>query len=492
MSFRVAGPSAGARRSVETAIRFGTSGWRGALGEEVTFPRLRVLVRSVVDWIRSEGHGDRVLIGWDRRFASREMAEITARVVRAEGLRALLATEATPTPAITHALARGGGAAGLVLTASHNPPQDHGLKVFGPEGGSIVDAEARRIEAIALERMAEGGPAAEPDLGPHADLGERSDFNAAYRTALAGMLDGDALDRSGITVVYDAMHGCGSGVLDRVLSDAGVRVRGLRLARDPLFGGGAPDPAAPRLRALAEAVAATPGCVLGLATDGDGDRIGAVDGRGRLLSETQVVAVLVDHLARSGRVRKGIAISAGTGSILERLAAEHGLPLERHPVGFKHLSAAIRQGRADVAGEESGGFALAELGCDKDGILAGCLLAELVATSLEPLEVHVARLEERFGGSACGRAAIATGPALERALATLAAAPPERIGPARVVAVDDRFGLRFALEDGGFVILRRSGTEPVLRIYAEAGDAAALAGRLDAARGLLERVAGAA
>ena len=462
-------------------IRFGTSGWRGILGEEVTYPRLRVLVRAVCDWVAEADRGERVLIGWDGRFASRSLAETAARIAVEAGLRPTLASDRTPTPAVTHALYRGRCAAGLVLTASHNPAPYHGLKVFGPTGATIPDADARRIEAIAAGLQADEGPPRSARLGRREDLTER------YRRSLAELFAGGALRSSRLSVFYDAMHGCGGGVLDRVLAEAGARIEGFRLDGDPLFGGEPPDPTADRLGGLARKTRLGRGLRLGLATDGDGDRIAAVDGRGTVLTETQVLAVLVDHLATTGHVERGVALTAGTGSLVEKVARAHGLVVERHPVGFKHLSAALEAGRVDIAGEESGGFALAGLGCDKDGILAGCLLARLVATTGEPLEAHVARLEGRFGASACGRTALPLTPALEAAVESLNVAPPVRIGGCRVVRVEELFGLRLSMADDGFVLLRRSGTEPVLRIYAEAPDRKALDERLVRAKSLLQR-----
>jgi phosphomannomutase len=198
---------------------------------------------------------------------------------------------------------------------------------------------------------------------------------------------------------------------------------------------------------------------------------------------------LIDHLATTGQLSRGVAITNGTGSLVEKVAADHGLGVERHAVGFKHLSSAIAAQRVDVAGEESGGFALASMGRDKDGLLAGCLLVNLVAISGQPLEAHIERLEARFGASACGRTALAIRPGLDRALEHLENAPPERLAGVRVqrATVDD--GLRLDLEDGGFLIFRRSGTEPLLRVYAEASTAAALGERLRQGIRLIEQTA---
>ncbi len=468
-------------------IRFGTSGWRGTLGEEITFPRLRRLIRGIADWIREEEQGDRVLIGWDGRFASRLMAERTAHVLVEEGLTPVLASRLTPTPALTHALHRQTAAAGLVLTASHNPAPDHGLKVFGPSGAAVTDAEAARIESATSKRRGEDRriPQSAPVL--------RVDFTADYQSALASILSRDVIRRSGIQVVYDAMHGAGGGILDSALAAAGAGVTSLRAEADPYFGGGRPDPQAERLTALREHVArlsaSHSGPIIGLATDGDGDRLGVVDGTGRVLTETQTIALLVDHLAASGRIRKGVAVTEGTGSLVSQVAAYHGLRVDRYPVGFKYLSAAMAAGSVDAAGEESGGFALAEMGLDKDGLLAGILLVDLVASTGRSIEAHLARLEAQFGVSACGRAATPGSPAKSLALERLAADPPAAVGGTEVVSVSTQRGLRLVLADGGFLFFRRSGTEPMVRVYAEAADREGLTERLALGLALLESIA---
>ena len=465
----------------DSRIRFGTNGWRGVLGEEVTFPRLRVLVRSIAEWIREGQRGQRVLIGWDGRFASRAMAEVAASILQDEGLRPVLASGCTPTPAVTHALARGRYAAGVVLTASHNPPSYHGLKLFENSGAGIADPAARQIEAIAARRMRDDGPPHGSRLPPPRNLAE------SYLDGLAKLLDRDALAKGRATLIFDAMHGAAAGYLDELMRRLGVPVEALRTALDPTFGGAPPDPIPERLAALVARVRSKSGLALGLANDGDGDRVGVVDGRGRVLSETQVMALLVDHLAACGRIERGVALGAATGTLVEKVARDHGLAVERHPVGFKYLSAAMLAGRADVAGDESGGFGFARMGPDKDGILAGALLVEFVARSGEPLETHVDRLEARFGSSACGRVAIVRSEALDRGLAKLAVAPPARIGRSALQAVDERCGLRFDLADGGFLMIRCSGTEPMVRIYAEAGDAGQLDQRLREGARLLAR-----
>jgi phosphomannomutase len=289
-------------------------------------------------------------------------------------------------------------------------------------------------------------------------------------------------------VSYDALHGAGAGILDEALRRCGLAVEVRRGDRDPRFGGQSPDPTPERLVALAREVRKGKGLRLGLATDGDADRFAAIDADGRLLSESDALALLVDHLARDGRVRRGVAISIATGSLVERVARSHGLPVRRFPIGFKHLSRALVEGEADVAGEESGGFAWGRVARDKDGILAGCLLAEIVARTGAPLRARLAELQREHGRSACGRTAIAADERARMGLSALRGALPSQVDGARVLECDDRDGLHLTLDDG-FLMFRASGTEPVVRIYAEARGPRLLSRRLRSGTRLLARAA---
>jgi phosphomannomutase len=230
------------------------------------------------------------------------------------------------------------------------------------------------------------------------------------------------------------------------------------------------------------------GSALGLATDGDADRFAVVDERGRPLSESAALALLVNHLARSGRIRRGVAISEATGSLVERVAAAHGVAVQRHPLGFRHLSRALLEGHADVAGEESGGFAWRPFCVEKDGVLAGCLFAEMAAQA-GPVGARLAALRRRHGRLACARSAHTLDARLRAGLEALRRTPPSRLDGARVLHAETRDGLRVVLPDG-FVLWRLSGTEPVLRVYAEAEGFRGLARRLEAARVLLEAAGG--
>lgn len=482
-------PPAG-RGARPAGIRFGTSGWRGVLAEEVTLPRADALVAGVARWLdepaplggRSPGGGPaRVLVGHDTRFAGALLAERARSLLAAAGHRPLPVASPVPTPVVAHAVRSGRADAALVFTASHNPPEYQGVKVIAGWGGGVTDEQARRIEAHAGRALAAGVAAAD---GGRRCRHAACDLRRPYLRRLNAWLDRDAVRRAAPRVVYDALHGAGAGFCDRVLLALGVQLETLHATHSPRFGGASPDPTPERLGALVERVRAHGGRALGLATDGDADRYAVIDADGEALTETEGLALLVDHLARTGRLRRGLAISTATGSLVERVAGGHGLSVTRHPIGFKSLARALASGDADAAGEESGGFAADAIGRDKDGILACALFAEIAAVAGLPLRARLRDLVRRHGPGACARTALrADAPARAR-LAGLTAAPPQRVGGARVRSVERHDGLRLAFSDG-FLMLRDSGTEPVLRIYAEAPDRARLARRLAAGCALL-------
>ncbi len=459
-------------------FRFGSGGWRGILGEDLSFAQLRELLRAVASWVGGLARGPRVVVAHDTRFQSARMAEIAIGVLQSQGLEPWSAPGPIPTPVAGHAVRRLRAAAGVVLTASHNPPEYHGLKLLGPSGASIGSAECRAIERLGL--------ALRPHFACPRELPRRAarDFAGAYARDLAALLDRAALRRSGLGVWYDAMHGTGARVLPALLLRAGLRVRALRGGADPHFGGGAPDPVPARLRALSRLLRRQAGLRLGVATDGDADRFALLDAGGRVLSESESLALIVDHLAQRGALGPGVALSTATGSLAERVARAHGVRVTRPGMGFRRLSEELASGRCALAGDESGGIAWSRLGCEKDGMLGAALGIEIVAIRRAPLGERLRELERRHGRTAWARTAIVARPARREQLDKLLANPPERLEGHRVRDFDCADGVRLGFEDG-FLLLRASGTEPVLRLYAEAASPAALRARLRAGVGLL-------
>ena len=452
-------------------ISFGTSGWRGILTEDFTPARVAAVADAVGVWLAVNGSKRRVLLAHDTRCYGRRFSLLASRVLRGRGAAPFVVQGFAPTPVAAYGLRHLRAAAAMVFTASHNSPAYHGVKVLADWGGVVGDEEARRLEVLAEESL-RSGPPREVDFEC-----EPVDLAAPYLNALARQLDRAALSGSQLRVVYDAMHGAGAGFFDRVMRNLGVAVRTLRGNPDPRFGGVAPDPAVERLAVLRGAVARGRGLRLGIATDGDADRFVAVDEDGRVFTSAESIALLVDHLARNGRIRKGVALSVAAGSLAERVAVAHGLSVCRKPIGFKYLSPELVSGAADAAGHESDGFAWGGFGRDKDGILAASLLAELVAQTGKPLGAHLRALEARHGCFRCARTAVPLDVRSREALARLESFPPPKVLDRLVREVESGNGIRLGLEDG-FLMLRVSGTEPVIRVYAEAPDAQHLRLRL--------------
>lgn len=458
-------------------IRFGTSGWRGRLGDEVTFARARRLARGLgIHW-RGCGELRRVLIGFDTRLASEALACCVSDVLSESGFEPILSREALPTPALTHAVRRRRVAGGVMLTASHNPPLDHGVKVFGPSGGALAEEEVRQIEAT-LKRC-------DDRESPKAARVRRIDLIEPYVRQMRPLLEKQGFETGHVRVIYDAMHGAGANLLPRLLDSFGVEVDLLNADLDPGFGGRAPDPVPAHLSDLIGRVEKGKTAYdLGLATDGDSDRLTVVLRSGRVLSETEMAALLVDYLAETGRLRGGIAVTQATGCLIGHVARGRGLELIQTPIGFKFLAPLMDSKRAAAAADESGGFAWSRMGIDKDGLLAAALFCEIASVTPQGVEHRLQALEAAYGPSHCGRGSVPQTGAAESAFRRLHSAPPDRFDGLKVVEVDGQDGLRLTLEDG-FVMWRGSGTEPVFRVYAEATTKQRLGRRLRLAERLL-------
>jgi phosphomannomutase len=435
------------------------------------------VARAAGEWLAGIHPGGRVVVAHDTRFLGERLAEEAASVLAGAGLAVTLVAGAVPTPVAAHAIRRRRAVAGLVLTASHNPSEYQGVKLLTGLGAAAPSELTCEVERRTQAWLRGTQP-------PRASLSRPVDVLEPYLQGLLSQLDRAAFRGSGLAVVYDALHGSGAGVLDELLRRLGIEVRVLRSAPDPNFGGFAPEPEPEQLKPLAQELRRGRGARLGVATDGDADRFAAVDAGGQTFDASESLALLVDHLARTGRAHKGIALSSAVGSLPERVAAWYGLGVERDAVGFKHLAPALEQGRVDLAGDESGGFALRGFGYDKDGILAACLVAELAATLRAPLRRRLAELQRRCGPCVWRRTAVAARPEVPERLEHLECDPPHRIAGVAVRGVQTSDGLRLELADG-FVQWRCSGTEPLTRIYAEAPDEATLGRRLRAAARLL-------
>jgi phosphoglucomutase len=445
-------------------IRFGTSGWRAVISDEFTFANVRRVSRAIAAVVRESGApgASGVAVGYDTRFLSERFAAEAAAVLMAEGVPAQIATGFLPTPVLAFAITDGGLAGGINITASHNPPEYNGMKFSTADGAPAPPETTRRIEALALEMSGEPLPAGSKQP---ADLDPR----AAYFLRLRELIDVDALRRAGLKVGVDSRFGTTRGWLDRFLEDSGVQVVRVNDRRDPMFGGDSPDCSGKNLDVLREAVRSE-NLDLGLATDGDGDRFGVVDGDGTEVTPNLILALLADDLAETRGWREGVGRTVATTHLLDRVAAHHGFSVFETPVGFKYFQPLLSAGKIFLGAEESAGLSVKGHVPEKDGILATLLVAEMVGRREESIAAQARRLYDKVGTVLTRRVDRRFDPEARDELSRRTATPPDRLAGVAVDRVVTLDGSKWIREDGAWLLVRISGTEPVVRIYAEAGE----------------------
>ncbi|OPX20084.1 MAG: phosphoglucomutase [Desulfobacca sp. 4484_104] len=457
-----------------TAIKFGTSGWRGLLAEDFTFANVRLVCQAIANYLRQAGLGSQgVMVGYDTRFLSESFAAAAVEVMAANGVASFLTTRDVPTPVVTFAIIHGHRDGGINFTASHNPAPYNGLKFSpawgGPAPTPVTNAIEAAIQGITYNDVKILPMAEARSQGLVTDIDPRED----YFLDLATKIDIGLLKKAGIKVVVDPIYGTGRGYLDRFLRDAGVTVETLHDQRDPYFGGHQPEPSEVILAELQERVKAS-GANLGLAVDGDADRFGVVDSQGDYHEANEILALLLDYLVETRGWKDGVARSVATTHLIDRVAAYHGLPVYETPVGFKYLGDFILKNQVTMVGEESEGFSMKGHLPEKDGILADLLVAEMVARKGQDLPQLRDQLFARVGPVYSRRVNLRlTNEAKERLLARLPTPPAQIAGltVAQHVTID---GHKYILEDGSWLCLRPSGTEPVVRLYLEAHSPEAL------------------
>jgi len=440
-------------------IAFGTDGWRATL-DTFTDERVRIVGQAVADHLDAAGHDEPVAVGYDARETSEGFAESLAEVIAGNGFDVVLPERDAPTPVIAYAIVDRGLAGACMVTASHNPPEYNGVKFIPHDGAPALPDVTEDV----VDRLAE------PDLLPEAERGEisRVDLVSAHADAARDLVGADL---SGLTVAYDAMHGSGRGVTDALLESAGAEVVRLRCERDVTFGGDSPEPSAAHLEALADRVTDPDSDVdLGIANDGDADRIAIVTPERGVLDANLFYAACYDRLLEDD---SGPAVrTVSTTFLIDRIAEAHGEEVYETPVGFKWVAQAMGEHDALFGGEESGGFTLRGHVREKDGVLMALLAAGTHAA--EPFDERVDRLLDAHGHIAAGKVSLDC-PDDRKAgvLDELEDHIPESVCGHEVAKVVTLDGFKLLLENGSWLLVRPSGTEPKLRVYAEAdGDEA--------------------
>lgn len=443
-------------------IRFGTSGWRAIIADDFTFKNVQLVTEAICSYLTKINNGNKqqtLIIGHDSRFMGEKFSEVAAEIAKRKGFKVLLCNHPTPTPTISHAIRAEKASGAINFTASHNPPEYQGIKFSSSDGAPALPEVTKQIE----ELISSPSDAADKDGGSI----ESYDARPAYLEDLKTKIRFDLIAKNGGKYVYDAVWGTGRGYLDKILRDHGLEVETLHDWRDVTFGGRSPEPSEKQTNELREAVLKN-GCVLGLATDGDADRFGIIDSNGTFIQPNHLIPILVDYLAESRGWTLGVARSVATSNLVDRVAKSRGLKVYETPVGFKFIGELINKDEIILGGEESAGLSIKGHYPEKDGILACLLAAEAVAARGKSLTEQLNELFEKVGNLESGRIGVKLTQEVSARLKEKLAQEPTEIGGRKIENINRMDGVKFIFEDGSWMLMRPSGTEPMVRIYAEA------------------------
>lgn len=462
-------------------IHFGTDGWRAVISDTFTFHNLRVLVQAIADAVGSDSWNNsnfldnkpdpkKMVVGYDTRFLSDRYASDVARVLAGNGYKVFLTQGDAPTPAVSYTVRQTGAIAGIVITASHNAPRYNGVKLKASYGGSALKEQCRRVEVYLNdnEERSRGPNLMDYEKARTAGLLKRFNPLPAYYDHLRSLIDFDAIGENPQRVVVDSMYGSGRGVIKGILKGTGCEVQEIRGEMNPGFGGVHPEPIGRYLGNLAGAISTGMGD-LGLATDGDGDRIGAMDERCNFVDPHKIMALALRYLVEKRGWRGPVVRTVSTTRMIDRLANHYNIPVYETPVGFNHIADHMLKDDILIGGEESGGISFRGHIPEGDGILIGLLLVEIVATSGSSLNELVENLLQEVGPAHYQRTDLRLRRPIskERMTHRLLEETPPKIGGEKVDDIQSIDGVKYILADDSWLLIRPSGTEPVLRVYAE-------------------------
>jgi alpha-D-glucose phosphate-specific phosphoglucomutase len=451
------------------AIHFGTDGWRAVISDEFTFENVRKVAQAIADWM-NEFNGNKskaMVVGFDTRFLSDRYAIEVSRVLAANCITVHLTRSDAPTPAVSFAVKQLGVQGGVMVTASHNPPRYNGIKLKAAYGGSASNEDCRRVEHH-LDRGVEV-QSIEYETAQKRFLIYRFDPSVAYNAHLETLISRDVIAARPGRVVVDPMHGAGRDYIRDWLKGTGWDVVQVRGEMNPGFGGVHPEPIMPHLKALRDAILET-GIPIGVATDGDADRTGAMDGTGRFIDPHRIFALALRYLVEKRNWRGTVVKTVSTTRMIDRLCERYGLEMVETPVGFNYIADLMMTKDVLIGGEESGGISIQGHIPEGDGILFGLLLLEIVAASGATLADLVDDLHHDVGPAHYARRDMKLArPVNKKDLtARLTHDAPPSIAGVHVERVQSNDGIKYLMADGGWLLIRPSGTEPVLRVYAEA------------------------
>jgi phosphomannomutase len=451
-------------------IKFGTDGWRAVIAEDFTFENVARVAQATADYWKSEvqnpkskvfGRELKVVVGFDRRFFSDKFAQITADVFAANDYEVVLTPEPTPTPSVSFAVKNLNAVGGVMITASHNPPIFNGFKLKSYYGGSSNSAECKAVENLL------GAKAPKQIVNRKSQIVNLQDVRPAHYAALKKLVDFKLIAKSKLKFAHEALFGVGAGCFEQLLKGTTCKVTTLNGKHDVLFGGINPEPIVQNYARSQKFLRAHPHDIC-LVTDGDADRVGGMDGRGNYLTTHQIICLLLHHFIVNRQGRGRVVKALTTTSMVDKMCTAYNLPLVETGVGFKYICAEMLKGGVLLGAEESGGIGFPGHIPERDGIAAGLMLLELLATEKISVSKILAKLEKQFGPHRYGR--IDTYFPLEKRGALmefLAKNPPAKLLNSPVAEIKTFDGVKFVAEDSSWLMLRGSGTEPILRIYTE-------------------------
>ena len=451
-----------------TAIKFGTDGWRGIIADDFTYANVRIAAAAIADYIVAhENAAAGVCIAYDTRFGSHSFAQVAAEVLAGAGIPVAMAAGITPTPALSYAVRERKAAGGVMITSSHNPAEWNGVKYKASYGGSGKPSIMAAIEGYLARPLAQSAIPARI---------ETVDFNADYVAAITRFVDLEAIRASGYRFLIDCMYGAGRGVVAGIFADAGIPFVEMRAEINPAFPGINPEPILPHIRATQLAVVAER-CDAGLITDGDADRIGAVDEHGNVVDAHKIFAVLLKWLLERKGWPGDVTRAFNTTKMLDRICTKYGRRLHEHGIGFKYVCDLMLEQDILVGGEESGGIGISRHLPERDGLLNSLLLANVMADEKKTLGELVAALQQEFGEHQYGRIDMHIDEELKQSAIVRARGEVADFAGMKVLRVETLDGIKFFLDNPEctskqnaaetWLLLRASGTEPLLRVYCE-------------------------
>ncbi len=449
-------------------IKFGTDGWRGVIAEDFTFENVRKVAQAMADYVQKTEAAKgkpQVVVGYDKRFLSEEYAKAVCEVLAANNITALFTGKPTPTPAITMAIKKHKLSGGIILTASHNPPKFNGIKFKTKDAAPADGAVTAEIESLIGKNEVK-----------HADfdacIKEKTikvvDIDNDYLNFIKHYIDFSVIKNKNISLLVDYMHGTGAGYFEKLLDKSRCRITALHAERNPSFGGNNPEPVPKNLKEFLKN-AKSKKADLAVALDGDSDRIGGAGADGEYLGSGQIISLILLHLLECRKLRGKVIKTISGTNLIEKIARDFGLELIETPVGFKHISKIMLKEDVLIGGEESGGIGFKGYIPERDGLVSGLFLLEMVAKNKKPIHKIMNDVYKRYGRYYYDRLDVELPVAKGlNAVSMLKKSPPDKLSGKKIKQIKSYDGIKFILEDSSWLLIRASGTEPIIRIYAEA------------------------